>query len=86
MITVMDLLKDRELAIHFYKDTRSKITTIKTVSNVIFDVLVLVLFVPAIPDKINFIFLITVVCMIPILLFLNVYDFRLRWKSFKKRY
>ena len=86
MITVMDLLKDRELAIHFHKGTRSKITTFKTLSNVIFDVLVLLLFTPAIPDKINFIFLIIIVCMIPFLLFLNVYDFRIRWKSFKKRY
>ena len=86
MITVIDLLKDRELAIHFYKNTRSKLTTLKTLMNVLFDVLVLVLFVPGVPDMMNFIFIVAVIVLIPFILFINIYDFKIRWKSFKKKY
>lgn len=84
-MTVIDLLKNRNLAIGFHRETRSKFTMLKHIVNIIFEVITLVFFVSSLPDFIDFLIVITFPFLLILVIFLNIYDFKLRWKIFKDR-
>ena len=80
---VIDLLKDRQLAIRFRQETHSKVTMLKHVVNVVFDILILLFLVNGMPGIFDFFVIITFPFFFGFAIFLNIYDFKLRWKSFK---
>lgn len=80
-----ELFKNRDLAIQFHKTTTSKVTKLKRVSNIIFDIYVLLLFLPEGSGIMDFLFLVCSPIVLTYIVILNIYDIHVRWQQFKTR-
>ncbi len=78
-----ELFKNRDLAIQFHKTTTSKVTKLKRVSNIIFDIYVILLFLPEGLGIMDFLILVGFPIVLTYIVAINIYDIRIRWQHFK---
>ncbi|MDR2832409.1 MAG: hypothetical protein LBV67_01690 [Streptococcaceae bacterium] len=80
----IDLLLNRKLALDFHKNTRSKITTVKRINNEVFGVIGTLIGMGIVFEWLDFLFIIILPIYLCIIIYLNIYDFKIRWKQFLK--